>query len=151
MTYVVPVASDQIPLVIYNRTFVQSRKDPFGQIEYAFVELRGKILSLGLLNLLLDQLGALSCKTTDPNWFQLDRVLPVETFVYLLPIFHCSQGNYCLLLELAGQSDGLPAYKRVGFARADYKGCLAKTNWRIPGWTHTQPWPIDELQAFQLV
>lgn len=104
-----------------------------------------------MLNLLLDQLGRLSSETTDSNWFQLDKILPAETSIYLLPLINCSQGNYCLLLEPAGQREGLPVYKRVGFARADYKGCLAKTDWLVPGWTHTQLWPIEELQAFQLL
>jgi hypothetical protein len=118
-----------------------------------FMELKAKIFRLGTLKFVHDLLkGMRGSDGIGPKWFRLDERLVDETYIYLLPVLICSQGNYCLLLKSANkQEEHISAYRRAGFARVDYKGCLGKTGWFVPGWSHTQPWPVQELERIHML
>ncbi|KAJ0413601.1 heterokaryon incompatibility protein-domain-containing protein [Aspergillus carlsbadensis] len=153
VSHLIPSSIDHLPLFQCTRISTQSRgEDPFGQIKHASMDIQAKILPLGTLKSVKDQLTSTTTTEIDPKWFRLDAPLRAETPIYLFPVLYCAQGNYCLLLVTAGQQDGgIPAYRRAGFARVDYRGCLAKSDWVVPGWTHDQPWPVEELGLARLL
>jgi len=124
--------------------------DTFGQIEDAHLVVMAKTFDLGPYQSLWHNLWVAASERPNPRWFVPDEDISGEARLHLLPVILSSQGAYCIIMEYDDMRQGMPAYKRAGFARVNLaSGALGNSSWVVPDWF--QYWGTEDVQRFQLI
>lgn len=150
--YRIPVVSDQVcPLVSVLPSVKARDGDVFGQIIEASLLVTAKVFSLGLYSLLRHNVWVSASRKPNRGWVVFDGDIDGDADLYLLPTILCSQGAYCIIMERGGTWEGMPSYRRVGFARvSESRGGFGNSSWIVPDWFRY--WvQTEDVQRFRLV